>query len=299
MTTTTTRPTAPAQGAPRTPVARVHVPARSISGDLRAVKIVWQRELIRFSKDKLRIVTALVQPFLFLFVLGTGLSHLASAGTHGVDLRTFVYPGVLCMAVMFTAMFSAASLVWDREFGFLREMMVAPVRRSALVLGKCLGGATVASFQGIIVLALAGAVGVPYSPPLILGIFVLQLALAFAITAFGVMVAARIKQIQSFMAITQMVMMPMYFLSGAIFPVVGLPLWLTILNRVDPMTYAVDPMRRLVFSHLPITQAARHALDPGVTWAGWHVPVLLEAGLIVLIGIACLAVAVWEFSGRE
>ncbi len=298
-TTTTTRRSAPEHGAPRVPVARVHVPARSIYGDLRAVKIVWQRELIRFSKDKVRMVTALVQPFLFLFVLGTGLSHLASAGTHGVDLRTFVYPGVLCMAVMFTAMFSAASLVWDREFGFLREMMVAPVRRSALVLGKCLGGATVASFQGVIVLALAGAVGVPYAPTLVLGVFVLQLALAFAITAFGVMVAARIRQIQSFMAITQMVMMPMYFLSGAIFPVVGLPLWLTILNRIDPMTYAVDPMRHIVFDHLHITEAARRALDPGVTWGSWHVPVLVEAAVIVLIGVVCLAVAVIEFNGQE
>src|SRR5579871_522729 len=196
------------------PPAAVHVPGRSVRGDLRAVKIVWQRELIRFSRDRLRIATSLVQPILFLFVLGSGLSRLASAGTHGVDLRTFVYPGVLCMAVLFTAMFSAASLVWDREFGFLREMMVAPVRRSALVLGKCLGGATVACFQGIIVLALAGLVGVPYAPTLILGVFGLQLVLAFAITAFGVMVAARIRQIQSFMAITQMVMMPMYFLSG-------------------------------------------------------------------------------------
>jgi ABC-2 type transport system permease protein len=285
--------------ATHTPVAGVHVPARSIRGDARAVKIVWQRELIRFSKDRLRIVTALVQPFLFLFVLGTGLSHLASAGTHGVDLRTFVYPGVLCMAVLFTAMFSAASLVWDREFGFLREMMVAPVRRSSLVLGKCLGGATVASFQGVIVLALAGLVGVPYAPTLILGVFGLQLALAFAITAFGVMVAARIKQIQSFMAITQMVMMPMYFLSGAIFPVSGLPQWLTILNRLDPMTYAVDPMRRIVFSHLRISALARSTLDPGVTWWGWHVPSLLEAGVVVLIGMLCLAVAVVEFSGRE
>jgi ABC-2 type transport system permease protein len=246
------------------PVAAVHVPASSLRGDLRAIKIVWKRELIRFSKDKLRMITSLVQPFLFLFVLGTGLSRLASAGTHGVDLRTFVYPGVLCMAVLFTAMFSAASLVWDREFGFLREMMVAPVRRSSLVLGKCFGGATVACFQGIIVLCLAGLVGVPYAPVLILEIFVLQLILAFTITAFGVMVAARIKQIQSFMAVTQMVMMPMYFLSGAIFPVSGLPQWLTILNRLDPMTYAVDPMRRLVFNHLRISAAARRALDPGV-----------------------------------
>jgi ABC-2 type transport system permease protein len=283
----------------RLPVASVRVPSSSLRGDLRAVKIVWQRELIRFSKDKLRIITALVQPVLFLFVLGTGLSRLASAGTHGVDLRTFVYPGVLCMAVLFTAMFSAASLVWDREFGFLREMMVAPVRRSALVLGKCLGGATVASFQGIVVIALAGLVGVPYAPALILAVFALQLVLAFTITAFGVMVAARINQIQSFMAVTQMVMMPMYFLSGAIFPVAGLPGWLTILNRLDPMTYAVDPMRRLVFSHLHISAAARRALDPGVTWWGWHVPTLIELGVVAIIGLACLGVAVVVFSRRE
>jgi ABC-2 type transport system permease protein len=285
--------------AARLPPAAVHVPPSSFRGDLRAVKIVWQRELIRFSKDRLRIATALVQPILFLFVLGTGLSHLASAGTHGVDLRTFVYPGVLCMAVLFTAMFSAASLVWDREFGFLREMMVAPVRRSSLVLGKCLGGATVASFQGVIVIALAGLVGVPYAATLILAIFGLQLVLAFAITAFGVMVAARIKQIQSFMAVTQMVMMPMYFLSGAIFPVAGLPAWLTLLNRLDPMTYAVDPMRRVVFSHLHISTAARRALDPGVTWWGWHVPSLIELAVVAAIGLVCLGVAVIEFSGRE
>ena len=110
--------------------------ARSLRSELRAIRVVWKRELIRFSRDRLRILTSLMQPFLFLFVLGTGLSTLASAGTHGVNFRTFIYPGVLCMAVMFTAMFSAASIVWDREFGFLREMMVAPVRRSSIVLGK-------------------------------------------------------------------------------------------------------------------------------------------------------------------
>ena len=291
--------TSPGPLAAHAPTAKVHVPPSSIRGDLRAVKIVWQREMIRFSKDRLRIVTQLVQPILFLFVLGTGLSHLASAGTHGVNLRTFVYPGVLCMAVLFTAMFSAASLVWDREFGFLREMMVAPVRRSSLVLGKCLGGATVAGCQGLIVIALAGAVGVPYNVELLLGVFAMQLVLAFAITAFGVMVAARISQIQSFMAVTQMVMMPMYFLSGAIFPVAGLPAWLTVLNRLDPLTYAVDPMRRLVFDHLHISAAARRALDPGVTWWGWHVPSLLEVGVVAAIGLVCLAVGVVEFSGRE
>src|SRR5689334_8883670 len=161
------------------PVARVRVPGAGLRSDLRAVRVVWQRELIRFSRDRARMITSLVQPVLFLFVLGTGLSRLASAGTHGVNLRTFVYPGVLAMAVLFTAMFSAASIVWDREFGFLREMLVAPVSRGAIVIGKCLGGATVASFQGFIVICLAGLVGVPYAAVMIIEIIVLQLLLSF------------------------------------------------------------------------------------------------------------------------
>jgi ABC-2 type transport system permease protein len=280
-------------------VVRVRVPARSWRSEARAMKIVWRRELIRFVNDRMRIATALVQPLLFLFVLGSGLQSVSSAGTHGVDLKTFIYPGILCIAVMFTAMFSAASIVWDREFGFLREMMVAPVRRSSIIIGKCLGGATVAGFQGVIVLCLAGAVHVPYDPLLILGIFGLQLLLAFTVTAFGVMVAVRIKQMQSFMGVMQMIVMPMFFLSGALFPVSGLPAWLAVLNRLDPLTYAVDPMRRLVFSHLHVSAAARHALDPGVTWWGWRLPALLEAGVILALGLVMLAVAIWEFSATE
>jgi ABC-2 type transport system permease protein len=280
-------------------IPRVRVPTRTLRSELRAVKVVWKRELIRFSHERLRMVSTLIQPFLFLFVLGTGLSRLLSSGTHGVNLRTFVYPGALCMAVMFIAMFSAASLVWDREFGFLREMMVAPVRRSSLVIGKCLGGATVASLQGVIVLCLAGLVGVPYAPVLIVEVFALQVLLAFSITAFGVMVAARITQIQSFMTFMQMAILPMYFLSGALFPVSGLPRWLEILNRLDPVTYAVDPMRRVVFAHLHISAVARRTLDPGVTWWSWHVPSLVEAAVVALLGLAMLTVAIIRFSYAE
>jgi ABC-2 type transport system permease protein len=299
MSTTTQAQTASPAQPSKPPVVRVSVPKRSIRSELRAIRIVWLRELIRFRSDRMRMITSLVQPFLFLFVLGAGLQRLSSAGTHGVDLKTFIYPGILCIAVMFTAMFSAASIVWDREFGFLREMMVAPIRRSSIVIGKCLGGATVACFQGIIVICVAGLVHVPYDPTLILGIFGLQLLLAFTITAFGVMVAARISQMQSFMGVMQMVVMPMFFISGALFPASGLPGWLTVLNRIDPLTYAVDPMRRLVFNHLSISPAARHALDPGVTWWGWHVPSLLEAGVILLLGLLMLGIAIWEFSTTE
>ena len=167
------------------------------------------------------------------------------------------------------------------------------------MLGKCLGGATVAGFEGVIVLAIAPLVGVPYAPLLIAEVFALQLLLAFAITAFGVMVAARIKQMQSFMALMQMAIMPMFFLSAALFPVIGLPLWLAILNRLDPLTYAVDPMRRAVFAHLHISPAARHALVPGVSWFGWHVPGLLEAAILALLGVVMLVIAIAEFSATE
>jgi ABC-2 type transport system permease protein len=280
-------------------VIRVRVPPRSFRSELRAMKIVWKRDLIRFANDRIRIVTALVQPLLFLFVLGSGLQQLSSASTHGVNLKTFIYPGILCIAVMFTAIFSAASIVWDREFGFLREMMVAPVRRSSIVIGKCLGGATVASLQGVIIISLAGAVHVPYDPGLILGIFGLQLLLAFTLTAFGVMVAARIKQMQSYMGVVQMIVMPMFFISGALFPVANLPGWLTVLNRIDPLTYAVDPMRRLVFAHIDASDAARAALNSGVTWWGWRVPTLVEVGVVLALGLAMLGIAIWEFSATD
>jgi ABC-2 type transport system permease protein len=253
-------------------VPRVRVPERSATSELRAIRVVWEREVVRFASDRLRMITSLFQPLLFLFVLGTGLSRIASSGTGGLNLRTFLFPGILAMAVLFTAMFSAASIVWDREFGFLREMLV---------------------------ICLAGLVGVPYSPSLILGVFVMQVLLAYALTAFGVMVAARIKQIQSFMALTQMLVMPLFFVSGAMFPLTGLPTWLAVLNRRDPLTYAVDPIRRIVFDHLSLTPEVRRRLDPGVTWGGWHVTPVVCALVVLAIGVVMTAIAIAQFNRTD
>jgi ABC-2 type transport system permease protein len=285
---------------PLTEAIRSSVPQRSLSHDLRAVSMVWRRELIRFRSDRLRAITSLVQPVLFLFVLGTGLSRLASHGLPaGVDYKTFIYPGVLAMSVLFTSIFSAASIVWDREFGFLREMLVAPVRRWAIVIGKCLGGATVATLQGIVFLALAGVAHVPYNPVLLLTLVGELLLLSFTLTAFGVMMAARIKQIQAFMALTQMVMMPLFFLSGALYPLNGLPTWLTVLTRIDPLTYIVAPMRHAVFSHLAVSPAATAALSPGITWGGWVVPTGLSLGIVAIMSLGMLGVAIAEFQKTE
>ena len=283
-----------------TEAIRVAVPAKGLRQDLRAISIVWRRELIRFRSDRLRAVTQLVQPLLFLFVLGAGLSSLARRGMPaGVDFRTFIYPGVLSMSVLFTAIFSAASIVWDREFGFLREMLVAPVSRAALVIGKCLGGATVATSQGIVILALAWFAHVPYDPVLFLTVIGELLLLSFTLTAFGVMMAARIKQIQAFMALTQMLVMPLFFLSGALYPLNGLPAWLTVLTRFDPLTYIVDPMRHAVFSHLSLPARAFNVLSPGVTWFGWEVPIAVSLGIVALMGATLLGVAIAEFQRTE
>jgi ABC-2 type transport system permease protein len=245
------------------------------------------------------IVAWLIQPLLFLFVLGTGLRTLANASTGGVDLVTFIFPGTICMVLVYSAIFSAASLVWDRELGFLREMMVAPVRRSSIIVGKCLGGTTIAATQGVLMLALAGLVHVPYDPVLLVGIIGLQVLLAFAVSAFGVMVAITIKQARSFTYVVQMLIMPMMFLSGALYPVSGLPWWLAALNRLNPLTYAVDAMRRLVFDRLDISAASRHTLASGVTWFGWRVPSLVEAAIVLVLGVAMLALAIFKFARTE
>jgi ABC-2 type transport system permease protein len=167
------------------------------------------------------------------------------------------------------------------------------------VIGKVLGGATVACFQGVIVMAIAPLVHVPYAPLMLLGLFGIMVLLALAVTAFGVMIAARIKQMQSFMAIMQMIITPLYFISGALFPAQGLPTWLEILNRFDPIAYAVDPMRRLVFAHIPSSPLAKEELAKGITWFGWRVPSLLEVAMIALIGAVLLSIAIWEFSTSE
>ena len=300
MATSTTDAAAPAADSSLTDTIRVAVPQRGLRQDLRATGIVWRREWIRFRTDRLRAVTALIQPILFLFVLGTGLGSLAGRGLPpGVSFKTFIYPGVVAMGVLFTAIFSAGSIVWDREFGFLREMLVAPVNRGAIVLGKCLGGATVATFQGIVVLILAGLADVPYNPVLILTLIGELLLLSFTLTAFGVMMAARIKQFQAFMALTQMLVMPLFFLSGALYPLSGLPAWLTVLTRIDPLTYIVDPMRLAVFSHLNISPAALHRLAPGISWAGWTVPLGLSLGIVALMGLIMVTVAIMEFNKSE
>ncbi len=255
-----------------------------LAHEVKATAMVLRRELIRFRHDRARMFAMLVQPLLFLFVMGTGLSSVVTT-TGDLDFRTFLFSGVLAMSVLFSAAFAGVSLVWDREFGFLREMLVAPVSKTAIILGKVLGGATTATLQTLVLLAFAWVVDVPYDPLLLLTLLGLLFISALMLTSLGIVLSARLTQIQSAMPITQLIIAPMMFLSGALFPMANLPDWLAILTKINPLTYVVQPMRAAVFDHLDLSAATRAAFDPSITWGGWAVPV----GVDVLIALACTA----------
>jgi ABC-2 type transport system permease protein len=291
----TTRETAvPATHAPE-PLGEVR---SDLAHELRATWVVMRRELTRLRQDRARMLTMLLQPVLFIFVMGTGLASIVDTGGD-VSFQAFLFPGVLATSVLFTAAFAGISLVWDREFGFLREMMVAPISRSAIIWGKCLGGAVVATAQSLVLLALVGTVGIPYSPTLLLALVGCLFLGSLLLTALGVLLSTRIKTIQTAMPVSQLLIMPMMFLSGALFPVSGLPDWLAVLTRLNPLTYVVQPMRHLTLSHLSLTGEEQQRLLPVLTWWGWEVPVGVQLLTVAVITLGLVTLAARVFRTTE
>ena len=267
---------------------------------LRAIYIIWYRDIIRYSPDRLRLIASLSQPLLFLVVFGTGLSSAlgGAAGGFGaapgasVNYVQFIYPGIIGMAVLFTSIFSAMSIVWDREFGFLKEVLVAPIDRSAIAIGKTLGGSTQAMVQGILLLVLAPIVGVTLTPLAVIELIPLIFVLAFALTTLGVVLAAGIKSMQGFQAVINFLMMPIFFLSGALFPLGNLPWWMTGLTRIDPAAYGIDPLRRVILGASGVPAAVTDRL--GLTVGGQTLPLMAEVGLVLAFGVVMLGIAIWS-----
>lgn len=216
------------------------------TNDLSAIYVIWLREIIRFWRDKIRIITSLIQPAVWLFIMGRGLGSTFHGPVPGVDYVKFMFPGVVGMTILFTSIFGAISIVWDREFGFLKEVLVAPVSRTAIVLGKALSGSTVAVLQGTLVLCFAPVVGVSLTIVQVLKALGLMFLVSLAISATGILVAARIESMQGFQPIMNFIVMPMYFLSGAIFPISGLPAWMKAIARFDPLAYGVDGLKSVI-----------------------------------------------------
>lgn len=204
--------------------------------------IIWYRDILRYTREKSQIITSLFRPALWLCTFGLGLRP-SFRGVGEYNYLQFVFPGVIAMTLIFTAIGSAISIIWDREFGFLKEILVAPVARSVVVLGKCLSGTTLALVQGLAVLIFAPLVKLHLSAmDLVLSVFVMFL-ISMSLTSLGMIIAARMTSFEGFGAIMNFVVMPLYFLSGAVFPLTGIPAWLYFLIRLNPLTYGVDLLR--------------------------------------------------------
>lgn len=218
--------------------------------NLRAVYAIWLRDVIRYRRDKARVVSSLAQPALFLFVFGNGLAqglsiNVASGGARS-GYVAFIFPGIIGMTLLFTSMFAGVSIVWDREFGFLKEVMVAPIARASVAVGKALGGSTISLIQGAIVLLFSPLLGVRLSPLIIIIILPVMLLISFSLTSMGIVIAARMDSMEGVQMIMNFLIMPLFILSGAMFPLTRLPVWLRSLTRADPLSYGVDALRGLI-----------------------------------------------------
>ena len=281
-------------------VASAPPPVDTRMASLRAIYIIWYRDILRYWRDRWRLVASLAQPLLFLIVFGSGLSSALSGGTtfgRGLSYIQFMYPGIIGMAILFTAIFGAMSIVWDREFGFLKEVLVAPIDRSSVAIGKALGGTTQAMIQGLILLVLAPFVGVKLNLLTILEMIPLAAILAFGLSSFGVMLASMMKSLQGFQVVMNFLMMPMFFLSGALFPLTGLPGWMTVLTRLDPASYGIDPLRRVVLSNSGLPSSVIDRL--GLSIGGHVLAIPLEAGIMLAFGAVMLGIAVVMFQRRD
>lgn len=220
--------------------------------NFKGIYVIWLRELKRYWRDKARMMGSIAQPTLFLFILGTGLGYTfkrSGISFDGVPFKQFIFPGIVGMSLLFTSTFSAISIIWDREFGFLKEVLVAPISRTSVAIGKALGGSTVAMIQGTILLAFAPLVGVQLAIIKLPLIWLAMFLIAFSLTSFAVIFGISIRSTEGFQMIMNFMLMPMFLLSGALYRLDTLGGLISYLVRIDPLTYGVDMLRGLMLNN--------------------------------------------------
>ena len=236
----------------------------SLAREAEAVWALTWRDLRRFQRDRGQILGALARPVLWLLFMGKGLrASVPEVG--GLDYQHFVFAGAIAMTVLFSGMFQSVSIIWDREFGFLKEVLVAPVRRSTIVLGKVCAGAAVTFVQGCLTVAFAPLVSIHPSVGGAFALLGVVALLSVAMTSLGVVIATRMQTFEGFGVISNFVVLPLYFLSGGIFPIGHLPRWMAILVRANPVTYAVDLMRAALGQPAVFSTATSLAVLGGFT----------------------------------
>lgn len=255
----------------------------------RTIWVIAYRELLRFVQDKPRMVSSFSMPIIFLIIFGAGFGKLIGQMMPGVDYIQFMYPGILAMTVLMTSVMSGVSIVWDREFGFLKEVLVSPLSRSGVLAGKAVGAATIAIIQGAIMLVLAPIVNVPINLGTVLALLPLLLILSLALSGLGLLIGSRMRSQQGFQIVMQLVIFPMMFLSGIFFPISGVATWLEVLSKLNPVTYGIDAIRQVFLG----SQVA------GVTVFGHTMGIVDSAIVVAMAGVVLLTAAIWSFNKQE
>jgi ABC-2 type transport system permease protein len=245
-----------------------------------AIYILWLRELKRYVRSRVQVVVSLGQPCLYLLALGFGLGPVFKQAGQGSYLQ-FMAPGVVGMTVLFSSVFSGIAMLWDRQFGFLKETLVAPVSRMQIMVGRTLGGATVAIIQGALILVITLIAGFrPHSWLAIPAAFLFILLIAIVFAALGTAIGSTLKDMQGFQLIMNFLVLPIFFLSGALFPLQHLPLVMKVITHLDPLTYGVDGLR-------------------GVLVQNWHFSAAIDGGVLAGIGLVFLSAGAYLFTKIE
>ena len=249
--------------------------------ELRGIYTLWLREVKKFVRERSRLVNAFVQPLLWLFIFGTGMRF--SATVPGVNYQQFIFPGLVCQAMLFTAMFLGISVIWDREFGFLKEILVSPISRSSIFCGKMLGVSTDVMIQGVVIFPFAFLIGAQMNVAIFLLSLPIMLLITLGLVCIGLTFASLMKSFEGFGLIQTFINMPMFFLSGALFPLNNVPQWLQVVSLVNPLTYGVDALRTVMI---------------GQSWTG-IAPISVDIAVLLVFDLVMFTVGTWAFSRTE
>ncbi len=253
--------------------------------ELNAIYVIVAREIKKFIREKSRLISALARPLLWLFIVGAGISRLVPLEA-GVPYTQFIYPGIIGMTILFSSILSSISIIWDKEFGFLKEILVAPVSRFSIVVGKALSGTIVSTIQASLILALFPFLGFQLTVLQILAVLCICASLSFCLSAFGIVLATFYDNYESFSVIMNFIIMPMFFLSGAMYPVKLLPDILKIVTKLNPLTYGIDALKHVIFPQ-------------GIGTMGPDFSVLTNIAVIALASLAFVLIAGKAFERKQ
>jgi len=249
--------------------------------EIRGIYTLWLREIKRYLRDRARIISSFFQPLLWLVIFGSGMRLSGTIGN--LTYQQYIFPGIIGQTLLFTSMFMGISVIWDREFGFLKEILVAPISRFSVFLGKMLGDSTDAVIQGIIVFVLGLLLGIRLDPVIFLEALPIMILITFGLVSIGLTVASFMESLESYGVIQSFINLPLFFLSGALFPMRDAPNWLQIASSFDPLTYGVDALRTVIL---------------GEAWQPLH-PLYYNILVVCCFDVVMMIIGTLAFSKRK